>query len=377
MSSMRSLLFTTGLLLTAQVGVAREINIPVPMEYGLIKSLLVSQLYTGPDESVRAWKDGKQCSHLDLDHPHISGEQGQVKIQNNVQARIGTSLGGKCMTLVEWSGILQTLQQPTLDASGNVLSFPVTQLNAFDRNGQALNIAQLQSLIKKAAEPKLAALKIDLNQSRPDITKTLLPFIAAENSEELHDTINSLRFNQVKADEKGIVINVGYTATHQADGGLKAAPILTETELKQWQTLWQGWQSSLEQSIDKAPINNNADASRATLREVLQKAGVAFEQGLTAEYVAENDPVRKFFNSSWDKLAPLLRDASTQLPGNSSLRYVTLIAATDLMYELESIGSPLGLEVSSNGLRKLARSLIAQEYPKGKGKPKNKSKHKS
>ncbi|WP_020484769.1 hypothetical protein [Methylomonas sp. MK1] len=374
MSKMRTLLLTTGLLLTAQTGMAREINIPVPMEYGLIKSVLVSELYDGPNESVRAWKDGKQCSFLDLDHPQISGEQGQVKIQNNVQARVGTALGGKCMTLIEWSGILQTLQQPTLDASGNVLSFPVTQLNAFDRNGQPLNIAQLQSLIKKAAEPKLAALKIDLNQSRPDITKTLLPFIAAEDSEELHDTINSLRFNQVKADEKGILINVGYSATNQNTGGLKAAPVLNEAELKQWRSLWQSWQASLEKNIEKAPIATNADAGRASLRDVLQKAGVAFEQGLTAEYVAENDPVRKFFNSSWDVLAPLLRDASTQLPGNSSLRYVTLIAATDLMYELESIGSPLGLEVSSNGLRKLARSLIAQEFPKGKGKTKAKRK---
>jgi len=188
----------------------------------------------------------------------------------------------------------------------------------------------------------------------------------------LHDTINSLRFNQVKADEKGILINVGYTATNQNAGGLKAAPVLNEAELNQWRKLWQGWQMSLEKNIEKAPIATNADASRASLRDVLQKAGVAFEQGLTAEYVAENDPVRKFFNSSWDVLAPLLRDASTQLPGNSSLRYVTLIAATDLMYELESIGSPLGLEVSSNGLRKLARSLIAHENPKGKTKTKRK-----
>ncbi len=370
MSSLRTILLSTSLLLTAQPGLAREINIPVPMEYGFIKNILVSQLYTGQDESVRAWKDGKQCSFLDLDHPQISGEQGQVKIQNNVQARIGTSMGGKCMTLVEWSGVLQTLQQPTLDSTGNVLSFPVTQLNAFDRNGQPLHIDQLQSLIKKAAEPKLASLKIDLNQSRPDITKTLLPYIAAEDSEELHDTINSLRFNQAKADDKGLLINVGYTAKNQNSGEVKTAKALNDAELKQWQSLWQGWQASLEKAIDKAPITNDADTGRATLRDVLQKAGQAFEQGLTSESVVENDPVRKFFNGSWDKFAPLLRDASTQLPGGEKLRYVTLIAATDLMYELESIGSPLGLEVSSNGLRKLARTLIARETPKGKAKHK-------
>lgn len=358
MSTLRRILLCSSLLLTTHTSFAREINIPVPMEYRLIKSVLVNHLYNGKDESVRAWKDGKQCSFLDLAHPKISGEQGLVKIENDIQARIGTSLGGKCMTIVEWSGILQTFQQPTLDASGNVLTFPITRTNTFDRNGQPLNINQLVALIKKAAEPKLAALKIDLNQSRPDITKTLLPFFATEDSEQLHDTINSLRFNQAKADDKGLTIGVGFTASDQKAPGLKPAAILNAAELQQWQSLWQGWQTSLEQAIDQAPLNGDAEAARATLRDVLQKAGVAFEQGLSNEFVAENDPVRKFFNSSWDKLAPLLRDASTQLPGGSSLRYVTLIAATDLMYELESIGSPLGLEVSSNGLRKLARSLL-------------------
>lgn len=368
MSTLRTVLISTALLLTAENGLAREINIPVPMEYRFIRSVLVNQLYTGPDESVRAWKDGKQCSYLDLDHPQISGENGQVKIQNNVQARIGTALGGKCMALVEWSGILQTFQQPTLDASGNVLSFPVTQLNAFDRNGQPLNISQLQSLIKKAAEPKLSGLKIDLNQVRPDIAKALVPYIAAEHSEELHDTINSLRFNQAKADANGLQINLGYTADNPNPNDVKPAAVLNEAELKQWRWLWQNWQASLDKSIATAQLGSNAEDTRAKLHEVLQKAGSAFEQGLSSESVAENDPVRKFFNSSWDTFAPLLRDASSQLPGGEKLRYVTLIAATDLMYELESIGSPLGLEVSSNGLRKLARSLIAQQTLKGKAK---------
>ncbi|WP_426991376.1 hypothetical protein [Methylomonas sp. CM2] len=62
MSTLRTLLFTGGVLLTAQVAQAREINVPVPMEYGLIRSVLVNQLYTGAGETARVWKDGKQCS---------------------------------------------------------------------------------------------------------------------------------------------------------------------------------------------------------------------------------------------------------------------------------------------------------------------------
>jgi hypothetical protein len=37
---------------------------------------------------------------------------------------------------------------------------------------------------------------------------------------------------------------------------------------------------------------------------------------------------------------------------------MTFIAATDVIYELENIGAPFGLDISSDGLRKLARILI-------------------
>ena len=44
-----------------------------------------------------------------------------------------------------------------------------------------------------------------------------------------------------------------------------------------------------------------------------------------------------------------------------ALQYVTFIAATDVMYELEKIGAPFGLEISSDGLRNLARIILAKK----------------
>ena len=56
---------------------------------------------------------------------------------------------------------------------------------------------------------------------------------------------------------------------------------------------------------------------------------------------------------------------STRRPGahgrRSDLRFLTFIAATDLLYELETIGLPLGLDISSDGLRRLGRMLLAKQ----------------
>ncbi|MCQ8129541.1 hypothetical protein [Methylomonas rivi] len=357
MPQIRPLLIAIGLLLSG-TGLAREINVPVPMDYRLIRNVLLNQLFTGPGQTARLWQDGKQCSFLDLSNPQIAGVNGQVKIDNNVHAQFGAKMAGKCMTLVKWSGILETLQKPTLDKTGNVLSFPVTSTNAFDGNGQKLDINQLQDLLQQVVAPRLADLKIDLNESRGDIVKTLLPYVPAEDSEQLHDSVNSLRFNSVKADSNAIVLNLGFVANVKPTDNAPVAA-LNADELQQWQTVWQNWQASLDKGIDQIPLTGDLADNRDTLHTVLQKAGRAFEQGLSSDHEDGNDPVRVFISESWDELAPLLREVSKQLPGAEGLRYLTLIAATDLMYELESIGSPFGLEISANGLRKIARSYIS------------------
>ena len=355
----RPLLISLGLLMSSNT-IAREVNVPVPLDFGLIRNVLISQLFTGEGQSARLWKDGKECSFLDLSNPQIVGQNGQIKIDNDVHAKFGAKMGGKCRTLIKWNGVLETLQKPTLDKTGTVLSFPVTSTNAFDSNGQKLDIAQLQELLQQVVAPKLADLKIDLNKSRDDIIKTLLPFVPAEDSEQLYDSVESLRFNSVKADAKSILLNLGFK-TKIKPANTNPVATLSADELEQWQTIWQDWQSYLDKGIDQLPLANDRAVNRANLHSVLQKAGTAFEQGLTANYDTNNDPVRQFINESWDQLAPLLRSVSQQLPGVEGLRYLTLIAATDLMYEVETIGAPFGLEISANGLRKIVRSYISHK----------------
>lgn len=356
MPILRPLLLAASLVFSAS-GTAGEINLPVPLNYQLMRNVLVNQLYNGENQTARLWRDGKQCSFLDLSDPQIGGENGQVKIGNRIHARFGTKLAGKCMTLLEWRGILETLQKPTLANGGTLLSLPVTSILAYDNNGQTLNIGQLQDLLQQVVGPKLADLKIDLNESRGAIVKTLLPYVPAEHSEQLHDAVNSLRFNGVAADANALMLNLGFTAKLKQPDTAPAAAF-SAAELAEWQTVWQNWRGSLERAIDQMPLAAESTQNRATLLAVLQKADTAFEAGLKDDSEQDGDPVRRFIDESWTDLAPLLRTVSKQLPGAEGLRYLTLIAATDLMHEVETIGSPFGLELSSNGLRKIARSYL-------------------
>jgi hypothetical protein len=342
----------------ANTGLADPYNLPIQLDYSLIKKAVVSQLFTGEGGAAEVWNDRHKCSFLKLYNPKISGEGGQLKLLNDVQAQFGTSFGGQCITVLAWDGALETFQQPTISADQSVLSLPVTKANAYDRQGRQLTIDKLQDLIKRVAEPKLAEVKLDLNKSRGDMERTLTGFLPKENAGEIKKILSTLKFSGAEANDDGIKVNLAFDAPLKKAVPKPEAPF-TDAEQKQWQATWQEWDGFLSKTINQAASETQSPELRDTLTEILLESRSAFQAGLKAQSPESSDPVRVFFTQTWQKLSPQLRTLAKELPEIEGLRYMTFIAATDVIYELENIGAPFGLEVSSDGLRRLARMLMA------------------
>jgi hypothetical protein len=348
----------------AQTGIADSYNLPIQLDYALIKKAVVSQLFTGEGGAAEVWNDKHKCSFLKLFNPRISGEGGQIKLLNDVQAQFGTALGGQCLTVLVWDGALETFQQPTISVDHSVLSLPVTKATAYDKQGRQLTIDKLQDLIKRVAEPKLAAVKVDLNQSRGDMERTLNGFLPPENAGEVKKILDTLKFGSADANDEGVKIKLAFEAPLKKAAPKPEAPF-TEAEQKQWQANWQEWDGFLSKAINQAASETHSQELRDTLTEILLESRSAFQAGLKEQSPESGDPVRVFFTQTWQKLAPQLRTLAKQLPEVEGLRYLTFIAATDVIYELENIGAPFGLEISSDGLRRLARMLMAGKHQAG------------
>ncbi|EIC30002.1 MULTISPECIES: hypothetical protein [Methylomicrobium] len=349
-------------------GWAESFSLPLSADYSLIKNTLVSQLFTGPDASANVWKDRQGCSFVQLSNPQLDGQNGQVHLTNNVHVRFGSGMNGQCLPLLEWSGLLETWQRPTIDPQQTVLSLPVTQARAYDRSGVPLNIDQLQDLLRRYAEPQLASLKIDLNRSRGDIERKLAEYLPKENEAELHQIISTLKFTGAAAKDEGISVTLGFDAPAKPLTNSPAGP-LSAAEQQQWQETWQEWDAFFSKAIQQASFDSNSEQMRDTLTEILLEARSAFQAAIKGQQTGGKDPVRVFFTDTWERLAPELHNLAKQLPEIQGLRYMTFIAATDVIYQLESIGSPLGLEISSEGLRKLARILIKGQQERALSSP--------
>jgi hypothetical protein len=355
------------LMIFATDSVADQFNLPVQLDYSLIKKALITQLYKGAGNTAELWNDKQGCSYLKLSDPRISGQEGQIKLVNNLQARFGTGLGGQCVTLFEWGGVLETLQQPTINSAQSVLSLPITQVTASDREGRTVTNDKLQALIKRFAEPKLSAVKIDLNESRADIEKTVTEFLPKENAAEVKEMLNSLKFSSADANDNGVAIKLAFNAPAKA-ATKKPAAALSDAEQKQWQANWQEWDAFLSKAIQQASDDAKSPELRDTLMEILLESRSAFQAGLKEHDANGDDPVRVFFTRTWQRLAPQLKTLAKELPEIQGLRYMTFIAATDVIYELENRGTPFGLDISSDGLRKLARILIAGKQQQAEAK---------
>lgn len=345
-------------LMFAENALANQFKLPIQLDYSLIKKIVVSQLYTGNDNSAELWHDKHGCSFLKLSNLQINGLDNNIRLLNDVEAQFGTSFGSQCMTLLQWRGVLETWQQPTLNADHSVLSLPVSKAVAYDRQGRRLNIDKLQDLLQRVAEPKLAEIKIDLNKSRDDMTRTLVQYLPQEQEAAAKNILNSLKFNSAEANEKAVAINIGFEAPTNTTAQKNSAALTVE-EQQQFQTLWREWDDFLSKTIRQAADDAQSAELRDTLTEILLESRQAFQAGIAAHDDNAGDPVRTFFIDTWERLAPQLRTLAKQLPEVQSLRYLTFITATDLVYELENLGAPFGISISSDGLRKLGRLLIA------------------
>lgn len=345
-------------------------NLPLQLDYSLIKNALVSQLFTGAGKTANLWNDHQGCSYLKLTNPRLGGQNGQIRLLNDVQARFGTGLGGQCLTVLDWGGVLETWQKPTIDPGQTILSFPVTRASAYDAQGRQINIDKLQDLIRRYAEPKLGDLKVDLKQSRGDIERNIARYLPKEKEAEIREILDTLKFSGATATDNNITINLAFDAPIKKVSTKPAAPF-TEAEQKQWQSAWRQWDEFLSKTIRQASDDTQSPELRDTLMEILLESRSAFQAGLKNQNQGGEDPVRVFFTQTWERLAPELKTIAKQLPEIQGLRYMTFIAATDVIYELENIGRPFGLEISSDGLRKLGRMLIAGQQERSESSGSN------
>ena len=132
---------------------------------------------------------------------------------------------------------------------------------------------------------------------------------------------------------------------------------LSGAELERWEERWQLMDSLLVLAVKHYAAETRLQALRDALLDVLIESRYRLRDALVETPETGEDAVRAWFLQSWQSLAPVIRRIGLEHPGQEHLLLFRLVAATDALAALDQLGPGFGLDISADGLRRLARMI--------------------
>jgi len=134
-------------------------------------------------------------------------------------------------------------------------------------------------------------------------------------------------------------------------------PALSAFEVLQLEQRCQTWDAFLTFVVKELAAATHSEALRSTLLDILLDLRYQIRFILTSNLNSGPDPVKQLFIRSWARLEPVMQEISIQLPEHNLLPFLSFITAADALKALDRLGPAAGLDISTDGLRRLARLL--------------------
>ncbi len=341
---------------------AAEVRLPLTVEAPVIRAALVRDLYNDPNQRAVFWGIPGECSFFYLEDPQVGGEVGRLRVTSRGEARLGTDLGETCLSPLAWGGFVELFGRPRLD--GWLLRFEIVDSNLLnEKREKEFLTGQLWDRIKESVQPRFGAVTIDLGGPFRDLREFLNTVVAPGHAEEARRAIDSLHPVGVSATPKGIVVEAALDVAQAAGSQTRedTEPPLTEAEILAFTERANQWDAFVTFVIKTLGAHSLSPAARQALLETLIDARYQVSAALAAPSRRE-DPVRQLFLKSWERLRPVADDIANELPGAEAAQVLTFLAAGDALRVLDQAGPSFGIEVSADGLRRMAR-MIAPTSP--------------
>ena len=345
--------------LAAAPASARVVEFPMPLDHAFVRQRVVETLFQGPGETTREFRDASQCNEITLARPKLSGRDAKLHLIADFDTKIGAPVGNWCLNATRAKGILDATLEPRLHPKLPIVEFRVVQSELLDTDGQKRFTGAIWEWVRSQVHPQLETIKVDLYQPMNEL-KTFLPILLpGADLARVKKLIESLALSQVKISEQGIALHVKLDVPEPAvDTGAPAPPeaALSADELSRWEKAWQSWDGFLTFLV-KFSSKDASEEQREELRQLLLDARQDISEILASDAPHDKDPVRPLFLETWNRLAPILRRLSTNLPGEKALHYLSLITAADAFLALEQLGPEYGVALNQDGLRRMARMI--------------------
>lgn len=335
---------------------AETIAIPVFLDYQQLQLLIIRNEFKGPKNTAQYLLDDDGCTSITFSEPRLSMEEELLRVDAKTLATIGVPTSGACKVITRWTGRTAVTGKPAL-ISDQPLSaeFRVQAARLYDQEGRLLTDNVVLQAVKEKLHLLLSRYRLDL-KPETDRLKTLLPyFLPHYPLDRLTEMIDSLRIGHLLIRPNGLDVELRIDVETVAKAGPE--PTLREHEMQQLEQRCRSWDAFLTFVIKEAATATRSEELRATLLEILLDARYQINSILAEPQQSETDPVKQLFIRSWERLMPVMREISVHSTEQNLLPFLSFITAVDALNALDRLGPAAGLDISTDGLRRLARLL--------------------
>ncbi|MBV8357279.1 MAG: lytic transglycosylase domain-containing protein [Deltaproteobacteria bacterium] len=289
-------------------------------------------------------------------------QNANVQVETGGHLNLGVAVGDRCLSPILWSGIIAADTVPYI--AGFALKLHVVDVSLYDYNHQkSMLLERGFDLIKSSLIPALETYSYDLTPAIQELEG--LAQMAVTDQAALHLALATMHLEPaVIADESGLRLTLAIDLPLQAPSApitSSAAPLKPE-EIAAWNNALDNWDAFLVFAIKQV----GATVTDANVRNQLLNILLDSRQQLVAalsqpQRLNGPDPVRLLFLREWTRLGQLIDNAARQgRLGNRSLEFLSFISAGDALFALDQVASELGMRISADDLRRLARIMAPQ-----------------
>lgn len=337
---------------------AEIVKLPVTIDYPLLQSLIINKAFHEQNESAILVNEGGGCIYLALSHPKVKEEKGFIRLETEIMVRAGTPVNDECLMPVAWKGYLVLYQRPVINNHTWQLSFKSYRSGLFESNHQPAEIAgMLWQVIESHVFAYLDSIAIDLAPPVNDLKAFLFPLFPPQEQQQTQAMLDTLRTGEtgITPDAVTLQILADVREVYRPED-TRFTETLTGKELENVVAVWEQWDALLSFLVATMGKDVLSPEERQTLMDVLLETRYAFLDSLGNKAVT-HDFVRVQFATAWKQLSPIFHNHLSPDASPQKLGYFSFFTAADALTVLDGLGPTFGVEVSRNGLIRLAKML--------------------
>ena len=355
------MIFLLGSVLLAPGMVRGEtIFFPLKLDYPFLETLLIHATFTDPNQTLVVTDPDNDCQKITLSNPSLGSENNLLRIEAAVHMKGGTRIGESCILPVEWDGYLVAHMKPRISSGNWLLSFEPVDSVLLDKSHRPNSLmGHLWKLFEGPVMASMGQIHIGVNEPIEQLTPFLLSSMPEADHPDLKAMLESFRPGAVVAEPEGLTIKILADIETMPTTGEPPVPApLSPSEIEAFVEIWETWDSFLVQTLMSLQGMPLTDEERETLLTVLLDTRYRFVAELEAHAPSSpRDFVREQFVDAWEKLSPILKSRLSRQPSSNSWGYLAFFAASDVLTALDKLGPAVNIEISRNGLIRLARML--------------------